>query len=289
MRYEGIVYRPPSEARSLIVQATLGCSSNTCAFCAMYKEKSFRMRDLDLVLEDFYLARKYNQYIEKIFIADGDALIMPMDRWEKILSCIKELFPECIRVTSYATPRSVLLKSIEELKSLKDQGLTMVYMGLESGSNEVLKLMEKGNTAEEIIEASKKLHEAGISISVTAINGLGGKQLKQVHAEETGRVLTAMKPEYIGLLTLMIEPGTLLEKMVNRKEFELLNADEILEEIKTILINCDCPGSVFRANHASNYLPLKGVLNRDREELIQKIERALSGKEGLKPEWMRGL
>lgn len=289
MRYEGMVYRPPSEARSLIVQATLGCSSNTCAFCAMYKEKSFRMRDLKEVLEDFHLARKYYKYIEKIFIADGDALIMPMDRWKEILSCIHKLFPECIRVTSYATPKSVLLKSEDELKQLKEQGLTMVYMGLESGSNEVLEFMKKGNTAEEIIAASEKLHGAGISISVTAINGLGGQKLKEVHAVETGKVLSAMKPEYIGLLTLMIEPGTSLEKMMLQKQFELLDADEILEEIKIILMNCDCPGSVFRANHASNYLPLKGVLNEDKEDLIRKIDDALAGKQGLKPEWMRGL
>lgn len=289
MRYEGMVYRPPSEARSLIVQATLGCSSNTCAFCGMYKEKTFRMRELDQVLEDFYLARKYYKFIEKIFIADGDALIMPMERWDKILSCIKKLFPECIRVTSYATPKSVLLKSPEDLKKLKSQGLKMVYMGLESGSNEVLKQMKKGNTAEEIIEASKKLHEARIEMSVTAINGLGGRKLKEVHAADTGRVLSAMKPQYIGLLTLMIEEGTILEEMVKKGEFDLLDADEILEEIKIILQNCDCPGSVFRANHASNYLPLKGVLNEDKEEMIEKIDRALLGKEGLKPEWMRGL
>ena len=162
-------------------------------------------------------------------------------------------------------------------------------MGLESGSNEVLKLMKKGNTAEDIIEASKKLHKVGIDISVTAINGLGGQNYKELHAKETGRVLSAMKPAYIGLLTLMVEPETLLEQMVNKGEFQLLDANEILEEIKIILENCDCPGSVFRANHASNYLPLKGILNQDRQKLIEKIENTLLGKEGLKPEWMRGL
>lgn len=289
MRYEGVVYRPPSEARSLIVQATLGCSSNTCAFCSMYKEKSFRMRELEAVLEDFKLARTYYPQVEKIFIADGDALIMPMERWEILLNTIRELFPECIRVTSYATPKSVLLKTPEELFHLKELGLKMVYMGLESGSNEVLKLMKKGNTAEDIIAAAKKLHQAGFDISVTAINGLGGQKNKELHAKETGRVLSAMKPAYIGLLTLMVEPGTLLEERVNKGEFQLLDANEILEEIKIILENCDCPGSVFRANHASNYLPLKGVLNQDRQRLIEKIENALLGKEGLKPEWMRGL
>jgi len=289
IRYEGDVYRPPSEGRSLIIQATVGCSGNTCKFCKMYKAKKFHMRPIEDVLEDFQRARMWYGYVDRIFIADGDAMILPMDRWMKILNCIKSLYPECRRVTCYATPRSVLLKTPEELKTLRENGMTMAYIGLESGSDKVLQFMNKGNTAAEIIEASKMLHDAGIEISVTAINGLGGLEMLEEHAVETGRVLSAMKPEYIGLLTLMVEHNTPLYDVVRRGEFTLLTAEEVLGEIRLILQNCDCPGSVFRANHASNYLPLGGTLNDDRQLLIDRIDRALSGKTGLRPDWMRVL
>lgn len=289
IRYEGDVYRPPSEANSLIIQATVGCSNNNCKFCKMYKADKFHMRPIEDVLEDFRRARQWYRYVDRIFIADGDAMILPMDRWLKILNCIKSLYPECSRVTCYATPRSVLLKTVDELKTLRENGLTMAYVGLESGSDTVLRLMDKGNTAVEIIEASQKLHEAGIAISVTAINGLGGLEHFEEHAVETGKVLSAMKPQYIGLLTLMVEPNTPLFQIVRNKEFTPLTAEEILGEIRIILQNCDCPGSIFRANHASNYLPLAGTLNDDRDILISRIDRALDGKTGLRPDWMRVL
>ena len=289
IRYEGDVYRPPSEARSLIIQATIGCSNNTCAFCRMYKAKQFRLRKIEDVLDDFRIARQWYRNVPRIFIADGDALIQPMDRWEKIFNCIKSLYPECERVTSYATPKSVLLKTDDELLSLRQMGLEMVYIGLESGSDKVLETMKKGNAAADIIEASKKLHKAGIAISVTAINGLGGLELSEEHAIETGKVLTAMKPQYIGLLTLMVDRDTPLYGMVQRGEITLLSAEEILAETRLILQNCDCEGSVFRSNHASNYLPLGGTLNRDKQKLISIIDSALQGKTNLRPEWMRGL
>ncbi len=289
IRYEGDVYRPPSEARSLIIQATIGCSNNTCAFCRMYKEKQFRLRDIEDVLDDFRIARQWYRNVPRIFIADGDALIQPMDRWEKIFNCIKSLYPECERVTSYATPKTVLLKTDDELLSLRQMGLQMVYIGLESGSDKVLNIMKKGSATADIIEASQKLHKAGIAISVTAINGLGGIERSKEHAIDTGKVLSAMKPQYIGLLTLMVDRGTPLFDMVQRGEITLLSAEEILAETRLILQNCDCEGSVFRANHASNYLPLAGTLNRDKQKLIALIDSALQGKTNLRPEWMRGL
>lgn len=289
IRYEGDVYRPPSEARSLIIQATIGCSNNTCAFCRMYKEKQFRLRDIEDVLDDFRIARQWYRNVPRIFIADGDALIQPMDRWEKIFNCIKSLYPECERVTSYATPKTVLLKTDDELLSLRQMGLQMVYIGLESGSDKVLNIMKKGSATADIIEASQKLHKAGIAISVTAINGLGGIERSKEHAIDTGKVLSAMKPQYIGLLTLMVDRGTPLFDMVQRGEITLLSAEEILAETRLILQNCDCERSVFRANHASNYLPLAGTLNRDKQKLIALIDSALQGKTNLRPEWMRGL
>jgi len=289
IRYEGDVYRPPSEANSLIIQATVGCSGNTCAFCKMYKAKKFRMRPLADVLEDLRRARGWFGRIERIFIADGDALILPMDRWTAILAQIRTLFPECRRVTCYATPRSVLLKTPEELRALRAGGMAMAYVGLESGSDTVLRFMSKGNTAAEAVEAAEKLHAAGIAVSVTAINGLGGVEHFTEHAVETGRVLSAMRPEYIGLLTLMVEPATPLADIVRRGAFTTLTAEEVLGEIRLILQNCDCPGSVFRANHASNYLPLGGTLNEDRDRLIARIDAALAGKTGLRPDWLRAL
>lgn len=289
VRYIGDIYRPPSEAYSLIIQATVGCSGNTCRFCRMYKAKQFYIRPVEDVLEDLRRARACCGRVGRIFIADGDAMIMPLQNWLKILDYIKQHFPETERVTCYATPRSVLLKKPDELALLRGMGLEMVYIGLESGSNKVLKLMEKGNTAAEIIEASKKLHAAGIKISVTAINGLGGLDLLQEHAVETGRVLSAMKPHYIGLLTLMIEPPAPVCQMVDSGELRLLTPEEILGETRLILQNCDCEGAVFRSNHASNYLPLSGTLNRDRDKLISMIDRALEGKTNLRPEYFRAL
>ena len=288
IRYIGDVYRPPSEAYSLIIQATVGCSSNTCRFCRMYKAKQFYIRPVEDVLADLSDATGYRN-VDRIFIADGDAMIMPMGNWLRILDHIKLNFTSCRRVTCYATPRSVLLKKDEDLAALRALGLEMVYIGLESGSDRVLTLMEKGSTAADIIEASKKLHKAGIKISVTAINGLGGLELLQEHAVETGRVLTAMKPDYIGLLTLMIEPPAPICQMVENREITLLTPEEILGETRLILQNCDCEGAVFRSNHASNYLPLAGTLNADRDKLINSIDRALSGNTNLRPEYFRAL
>ncbi len=289
IQYEGALYRPPSEAYSLIIQATIGCSNNTCTFCSMYKEKQFRIRPIEDVLQDLRIGRELYGYVKRIFMADGDALIMPMENWQRIFETIKELFPECERVTCYATPKSVLLKSKEDLKNLRNQGLEMVYIGLESGSDKVLKQIHKGTTSVQIIEASQKLHEANIDISVTAINGLGGRKLMEEHAIETGRVLSEMKPAYIGLLTLLIEAGTPLYEQHKKGEFQLPDTEEMLKEIRLILENCDCPGSIFRANHASNYLPLKGTLNRDKDYLIKQIDGALCGEKALKPDWLRGL
>ena len=185
MRYYGAVYRPPSEAYSLIVQVTYGCSHNTCAFCSMYKEKRFALRPLEEVLEDFRIARQTYRHVDKVFLADGDALVRKASELYTILDTIRELFPECERVTSYASPASIRIRTDEELQTLRAKGLTMVYMGLESGSDEVLKLMRKGHPAAEIIEMGQKVRRNGIALSVTAITGLGGPELLEKHAIET--------------------------------------------------------------------------------------------------------
>ena len=289
MKYEGIVYRPPSEAYSLIVQVTIGCSQNHCAFCSMYKTKQFRIRSTDEIIDDFMEAREMYPKIEKIFLADGDALICPVQDLEMILKLIRKKFPECRQVTCYASPKSILLKKTDELKRLCQLGLSMVYMGLESGSDKVLEYMKKGADSKEMIKAAEKIHNAGIRLSVTALSGLGGKKWWKEHAVETGKVLSEMKPEYAGLLTLMIEEGVPLEQEIKSGRFQLMNPYEILIETREMLEHMDCPGCIFRSNHASNYISLRGTLNKDKEKLIKQLDQAVSGSAHLKSEWMRML
>ena len=289
MRYYGAVYRPPSEAYSLIVQVTYGCSHNTCAFCSMYKEKRFALRPLDEVLEDFRIARRTYRHVDKVFLADGDALVRKASELYTILDTIRELFPECERVTSYASPASIRIRTDEELRTLRAKGLTMVYMGLESGCDEVLKLMRKGHMSAEIIEMGQKVRRNGIALSVTAITGLGGPELLEQHAIETAKAFNAMNPEYIGMLTLMVEPGTPLYDWVRDGDFRLLTQPQVLRETRLLVENLDSPGSVFRMNHASNYLDLRGTLNQDRDALLAKIHQAEQDLSCLRPESWRGL
>ena len=289
MRYFGSVYRPPSEARSLIVQVTYGCSHNTCAFCSMYKAKKFTLRPMEEILEDFRLARQAYSKVGRIFLADGDALIRPAADLERILEVIAELFPECERVTCYASPSSIHKRTPEELKRLRERNLTMVYMGLESGCDEVLKRMRKGHTAADIVAAGQKINAAGIDLSVTAISGLGGVELWREHAMDTAAALSAMKPAYIGLLTLMVEPGTPLYDWVEKGQFQLLDSHQVLEETALLVAQLDCEGAVFRMNHASNYLTLKGTLNEDKQALLKRIHSAMSGRADLRPEYFRAL
>ena len=289
MNYFGSVYRPPSEAHSLIVQVTYGCSHNTCAFCSMYKEKHFAVRPLAEVLEDFRQARQTYSRVDKVFLADGDALVRKAGELETILDTIRELFPECQRVTSYASPSSIQLRSDAELQTLRAKGLTMVYMGLESGCDEVLTRMRKGHDAAYIIAMGQKVRANGIALSVTAITGLGGPELLERHAVETAEAFNAMNPEYIGLLTLMVEEETPLYDWVKNGSFHLLTQPQVLEETQLLVERLDSPGSVFRMNHASNYLSLKGTLNGDQTAMLAEINRAKQDLSRLRPEAWRGL
>ena len=280
MRYKGKVYRPPSEAYSLIVQVTYGCSHNTCAFCDMYDDKHFAIRPMEEVREDFEMARRVYKKVERVFLADGDALIRKASELYTILDTIRELFPECERVTSYASPSSIRLRTDEELQTLRAKGLTMVYMGLESGSDKVLTLMRKGHPAAEIIEMGQKVRRSGMALSVTAITGLGGPELLEEHAVKTAEAFNAMNPEYIGMLTLMVEPGTPLYDWVHDGSFRLLDQHQVLKETELLVSHFDSPGSVFRMNHASNYLDLRGTLNQDQDALLAAIHKMFRGKRG---------
>ena len=288
MRYKGKVYRPPSEAYSLIVQVTYGCSHNRCAFCDMYDDKNFGMRPLDEIYEDFRMARQAYRHVQRVFLADGDALMRRTSDLVSILDLIYGLFPECERVTSYASPGSIHAKSEDDLRLLRSKGLTMLYMGLESGCDAVLEKMTKGHTVAAIVEAGQKVRRCGFALSVTAISGLGSKALLRDHAIGTAQALSQMNPEYIGLLTLMVERGTPLAKWVSEGSFQVLDAVDVLRETALFLQHIDSEGSVFRMNHASNYLTLKGTLNDDREALLQRVSMGLEGY-GLRSESMRAL
>lgn len=289
MRYEGRVFRPPSEGRSLIVQATIGCAHNECAFCSMYKEKKFRPRKTEEILEDLKMAREMYPYVKRIFIADGNALALSMDRLVPVLDSIQKHFPECERIGVYGAPMDILRKSDEDLLKLKSLGLGIIYLGLESGSDKVLSLMKKGVTASQMIESAQKVKKAGIPLSVTVISGLGGKALSSEHAVETGRVLSGMNPDYIGVLTLLIDEMAEIYNMIEEGSFELLSSKEVLEELYKIMEGVNVDKCMFRSNHASNYFALAGDLPVDKERLLNEIKEALHDEDMLRAEGLRGL
>lgn len=289
-KYEGVLYRPPSEARSVIVQSTIGCSHNRCSFCSMYKDKQFRLRKMSDVIDDLAdFAKQFANYNVRVFFADGDALVRSTAEQIQLYRETYRLFPKIERISCYGSAKTVLLKSERELKQLKYEGLDMVYLGLESGDDEVLRKINKGTTSVQIIEAAKRLHHAGIQVSVTAILGIAGRKGSRRHAQLTGEVLSKMNPDYIGLLTLMLEPDTILYQQWEAGEFNLISPDEVLLETKCMLECIDSPGSIFRSNHASNYLNLAGILNKDRDNMIAILDDALSGKVQLKEEYYREL
>lgn len=275
MRYEGTVYRPPSEAYSLIVQATIGCSHNRCTFCSMYKDKEFRIRPLEEIIKDLIIGRQSYKNIKRIFIADGDGLIMKMDYLRKILKAIKELYPECERVGIYGSPRSILGKSKDELLELKDLGLGIIYLGVESGSDKILNKIKKGVTSTEMVLAGKRVVETGIKLSVTLISGIGGKELSQDHAIESARVMNEINPDYIGLLTLLVNEGTELYDEVQSGKFQLLTPEEVLIETRQLVNRLEVDNCIFRSNHASNYIALGGTLKEDKDLILAQIDEGL--------------
>lgn len=273
MNYEGSIYRPPSESKSLILQITVGCSHNNCTFCSMYKDKAFKVKSIEKIMGDLAEAREKYHSIKRIFLADGDALVLQSQVLFKILEKITVLFPECERVSAYATPKAILMKTPEVLEKLYDKGLKLLYMGIESGSNEVLNKVKKGNTSEEIVEAGKKVMESSMHLSVTLISGLGGKELWHQHAIKSADVVSLINPDYLSLLTLMIDPDTEIAHQIEKKEMTLLTTEEILLETHEFIKNLTLENCVFRSNHASNYVALSGTLNHDKANLMREIQR----------------
>lgn len=290
MRYEGNIFRPPSEAYSLIVQVTIGCSHNKCTFCSMFKDKDFRVRELSEVVEDLKSARESYRRVDKIFLADGDALCLSNSKLLEILGHCRDIFPECKQVTLYGSPQDVIRKSLDELKELKQAGLKMVYIGAESGSDKVLEAIVKGASREEIIRSVQKIEAAGIMASVTFISGIAGKDGWKEHAELSGTMISEMEPSYVGLLTLMLESGTPIMDDVKAGRFELLSPEEVVAETLVMIENIDVTKKcVFRSNHASNYLSLRGDLPKDKDKMLAQLRKAMADTGLLKDERFRML
>ena len=275
MHYEGMIYRPPSEAYSLILQVTVGCAHNKCSFCSMYKEKQFHIKSMEQIEEDLKEAAVlYGKRVQRIFLADGDALVLGMDKLTRILKLCRAYFPQAERISSYGTAKDILRKSEAQLLELRAMGLEMVYLGAESGSEAILKHVNKNVSVDEMAEAGRKLKRTGILSSVTLISGLGGQKYLKEHAVESAHLITEMKPDYLGFLTLMLEPGAPMREEVARGEMKLLTPPQVAEEMELFLKNVDSDGTVFRSNHASNYVMLKGTLNRDIDAMLKSLERA---------------
>ncbi len=291
MRYHGTVIRPPSEANSFILQVTYGCSHNQCTFCSTYLDKPFQIRPVNEVLEDIELARRFRSDTRRVFLADGDALVLSTARLVSILDELAAGFSLLERVGIYANARDLLGKSESDLRLLCKKGLGIVYLGLESGSDEVLHRVRKGATAAEMIQAVQKARAAGIRTSVIAILGIGGPELSSVHAEATGRAVSAMDPDYFSMLTLMLVPGTELNRQWQTGAFQLLDPEAMLLELRQVILHLNgLSHCVFRTNHASNFLPLAGTLPRDKEQLLATLDAALArGTAALRPDAWRGL
>jgi len=291
MRYEGAIYRPPSEADSLILQVTIGCSHNKCTFCGSFKDKKFRLRTLEEVREDVEEAKAYARYIRKVFIADGDALVIPQKRLIPIIELIRDAFPKLERIGIYGNTKSILKKSVEELKALKELGVGIIYLGVESGDQVVLDRVCKGTTLEKTAEAARRVKEAGIILSVTVLLGLGGVERSTIHAEETGKFLTKIDPDYVGALSVIIVPGTPLALEVKNGTFEVPNPYMLLEELAIMIKHTNVTHTFFASNHASNYLPVKAWLPEEKEKILKSIQYVLNRKDPslLRPEFMRAL
>ncbi len=290
MDYEGTIYRPPSEAYSLLLQVTTGCSHYKCTFCGNYSDKKFKIKSLDIIKRDLQEARAYGP-IEKVFLCDGDALIIPQARLEEMLSLINEYIPSVQRIGTYGNAKSILRKSVDELKKLRELGLKIIYLGVETGNAEMLKKIKKGATYEQLVEAGRRVKEAGILLSATVILGLGSIEKSIEHAMDTARILTDMDPDYVGALTLMLVPGTELYADFQAGKFVLPDKFGFIRELYLIIANSSFTNCFFTANHASNYLPIRASLPQEKEKILSMISSVIDTRDlsRMRPEYMRAL
>ncbi len=289
MHYEGNIIRPPAEAFSIILQVTVGCSHNKCTFCGAYKGVEFRIKDQSIIREDLEFARQYCQRQRRVFLTDGDVLILPQKKLVCLFKKIREMVPWVNRISLYGNTKSIKSKTVAQLKELKRLGLDRVYMGLETGHDRILTAIRKGADSKSMIKAGRNVRESGIFLCVTVLLGIGGIDLSIVHAEATGKVLTRMVPNQISVLTLMLLENTPLYSDYEKGIFHMPDTYGMLKELKVLVSNIHADRVQFQSNHASNYLPIKGRLSRDKEHILDLIDQAISGKIGLKPEHMRAL
>jgi len=291
MKYEGMIYRPPSEAYSLILQVTVGCSHNRCTFCGSFKDKKFRVKTFEEIKEDVEEARAYDRHVRKVFLADGDALIIPQKRLVPIVELIKQSFPRLERIGVYGNAKSILKKSVDELKYLKEMGVGIIYLGVESGDQVTLDRVCKGTTLDKMAEAATRVKEAGIVLSVTVLLGLGGVERSEIHAEETGKFLSRIDPDYVGALSIIVVPGTPLAEAIEKGTFRVPDPYKLLEELAIMIRHTNVTHTFFASNHASNYLPIKVWLPEDKERALRAIAHVLNRKDPsmLRPESSRAL
>jgi radical SAM superfamily enzyme YgiQ (UPF0313 family) len=290
MKYEGMIIRPPSEAGSLLLQATVGCSHNKCTFCPTYKGERFRIKSFEEIEEDILEASRYGA-IRRVFICDGDALIIPQKKLLPIIKSIKHNIKGLERIGTYANTKSILRKTPEELRELRELGLSIAYLGVETGNEELLKKIQKGATYDQMVEGGRRIKEAGITLSVTVLLGIGGIEMSEAHAIDTARILTDIDPDYAGALTVMVVPGTELYNEQMAGEFQLPDTFGFLEELRIMIAESDFTNCFFTSNHASNYLPIKARMPEEKEETLRTIERVIGSRNRkiLRPEFMRGL
>ncbi|MGK0290969.1 MAG: radical SAM superfamily enzyme YgiQ (UPF0313 family) [bacterium] len=291
IQYDEPVFRPPSEARSFILQVTLGCSWNRCSYCEMYTSKKFRPRKEEELFAEIEKIAGQSPQLQKIFLADGNAMVLSAKKLLRIIEKINQNFPNIQRISSYAMPRDILAKTPEELEQLQSAGLSLLYVGMESGDDEILKKIDKGETKQTTIDGLRAAKKAGIKSSVMILNGIGGKKYIQQHAINSADVLNQTQPEFVSTLVVSFPMGT--DRFTGKfgDDFIPLEQDDLFQEMALFLAHTNLEKSVFRSDHASNYLVLKGILGRDKEKLLQQVQSALQAPEyaGLRKEWQRGL
>jgi len=291
MQYEGLVIRPPSEANSLILQVTVGCSHNRCTFCPAYKAKRFRIKSFPEIQRDIDEAQSSFPSLRRVFLADGDALIISQPGLLETINYLHLRFPAIQRIGSYANLKSILRKSVAELKELKERKLSILYLGIESGDDQTLSTVRKGATFDTIVEAASRVKEAGIKLSVTVLLGVGGKERSLIHAHKTAELLTRIQPDYVGALTLMIIPEAPIHRLAEEGLFTLPSPFELLGELRTMIAASNLHNCLFFSNHASNYLPIKARLPKDKEDCVQLLDGILARNDSavLTPEYRRAL
>jgi len=290
VRYSEPLFRPPAEAESFILQATLGCSWNACTYCSMYRGRPFQVRPLDEVLAEIVEAgARMAEEVRHVFVADGDPLGMAMDHWEPILHALAAVFPRLRRVSTYATARNLLEKSATELQRLREQGLSLLYIGPESGDDATLQRIAKGASAADHVEAARKAKAAGMEQSLMFLLGVAGRERSEAHARASGRLASAMDPRFLSALTLTVIQSSPLARLQDQGRFQLPDVPGLLTELRWFIEEARPSAAIFRCDHASNYLPIGGRLPRDRERILAAIDEALAGRVALRPKWARGL